>query len=164
MKVVDVAVQQIWSDRRVLTRALGQELASVSFFLDDDLSSKLPACLSLHIVARVVGAQIGETRVQPLQNGAVHMPLLQEIGGTLEGRIDNCRALNTSGSNTGWDGAVATGFTLTALGDVTLPLATIAKFVPLIGGLLAAALALVGNKVTVAIAHDDVVVHLPRTA
>ncbi len=157
-------VQQIWSDHKVLSRALGHELASVSFFLADDMSSHVPACLSLQIVARVVGVQIGETSVRPLQNGAVHMPLLQQIGGTLEGRIDNCRALSASGNNTGWDTAVAVAFQLTALGDVTLPLATIAKFIPLIGGLLSAALALVGNKVTIAIAHDDVVVHLPRTA
>ena len=159
-----MAVQTIWTEHKVLARALGFELASLQFSLDDDIAHPLPGSVSLQIVVRVAGVQIGESLIHPLRNGAVHVPLLAQIGGTLDGRVDNYRALDASGKTVAWHAAVALGFEITALGNVTVPIETIAKFVPVIGPLLSAALALVGNKVSVALAHDDLIVHLPRTA
>jgi hypothetical protein len=159
-----MAIQQILTERKVLSRALGFELASLSFFLNDDVAGHLPGSMSLQIVARVAGVQVGETTSNPLQNGDLHMKLLEPIGGTLDGRIVNHRALDASGANTGWNTAVAVGFQITAVGNVTIVAATIAKFVPVIGPLLSAALAIMGNKVTIELAHDDIIVHLPRTA
>jgi hypothetical protein len=157
-------MQQILSERKVLARALGYELASLSFFIDDDTSHPAPASLSLQIVVRIVGVQVGAATIAPIQNGPVHVPLLPAIGGTLDGRIDNYRALDRAGAPTAWGSAVAIAFAIAALGNMTVPVATIAKFVPVIGPLLSAALALSGNKITIALAHDDMIVHLPRTA
>ncbi len=159
-----MAVQQIWTERKVLARALGFELASLSFFLEDDTAGRVPDSLSLQVVVRVAGVQVGAVTVHPLKNEAIHVPLIDSIGGTLDGRIDDFRALDANGKNTGWASAVALGFRITALGNLVVTAATIAKFIPVIGPLLSAALAIVGNKVTIALAHDDVIVHLPRSA
>lgn len=159
-----MATQLIWNEHDVLARALGFELASLSFFLNDDTTNKPPASLSLQIVVRVAGVQIGATTVSPLANEEVHVGLLTQIGGTLDGQIDDLRALDATGAQTGWATATGVGFKITAIGDVTVTAEMISRFVPVVGPLLSAALAAKGKKITVALAHQDIVVHLPRTA
>ena len=159
-----MASQLIWSEHKVLARGLGLELAALTFDLNDDTARHPPASLSLQIVVRVAGVQIGATTVSPLANEEIKIPLLEAVGGTLDGRIDNLRALDGSGNAAGWGGAAALGFEITALGDVTITAETISKFLPVIGPLLSAALAASGKKVTLALAHQAIVVHLPRAA
>jgi len=159
-----LATQQIWTEHDVLARALGFELASLSFFLNDDTTKTPPASLSLQIVVRVAGVQIGTATVSPLANEKIHVSLLDAIGGTLDGQIDDLRAIDATGAQTGWGSATAVGFKITAIGDVTVTAEMISRFVPVVGPLLSAALAAKGKKITIALAHQDIVVHLPRTA
>ena len=156
-------LQEVWTDRKVLAKGpLGLELSSVSFFLFDELNEALPNSLRLQVVARIFGVQIGSTTINPLKNGAFSMPLLSQIGGDLNGRIDDLRPLDANGSSVAWSSAVGIGFTITALGDLVVPLATVLSIVPGLGAVAKAALAIFGNKLTINLAHDDVVVHLPR--
>ena len=58
------------------------------------------------------------------------MPLLSEVGGDLKGRIDDLRSLDAKGSSVPWTDAAGTGFTVTALGNVVVPLNEVLSIVP----------------------------------
>ncbi len=155
---------EIWSDRKVLAKALGFELASVGFFLEDDTEKALPGCLSLVVSVRVVGVQIGSTTINPLKDGPFQVAFKEPVGGAAQGRVDDTHAIDSSGASpAAWGNASAVGFRVTAVGDVTIPISAIAGLLPL-GPLIKLALAHFGNKVKVTLAHEDVVAHLPRHA
>ena len=157
-------IQEIWQERKVLARALGVELASTGFFLEDETTQQPPQSLSLLVNLRVVGVQLGSTRIAPLSNGEFHIDLAQPVGGTLKGRIDDLRALDAGGLATSdWKHAAALGFRVTALDDLTISAQQIAALVPVVGPILRIALNAFGNKVTVTLAHDDIVAHMSRS-
>ena len=155
--------QEIWQERKVLARAFGVELASVGFFLEDDVTQSPPHRLSLLMNLRVVGVQIGSTTVAPLADVPFQIDLVQPIGGDVKGRIDDLRALDGSGHQTAdWKDAAAVGFRVTALSNVAISAQQIAGLVPVLGPILKIALNAFGNTVTVTIAHDDIVAHMSR--
>ena len=156
--------QELWQERKVLARALGVELASAGFYLEDETTQQPPHSLSLTINLRVVGVQIGSTRIAPLANTPFQIDLAQPIGGNVKGRIDDLRAIDRNGQPApDWQRAAAVGFRVTALGDLTLSAQEIASLIPVVGPILRIALGRFGNNVTVTVAHDDIVAHMPRT-
>lgn len=155
-------LSQIWSDKKVLAHALGAELASVGFFLEEDTASQAtPNAFQLTINIRVLGVQIGATTIKPLANGPFSIPLLAQIGGQVDGRIDNWRGLDQNGAQVnapGWPGVASVGFTVTALAKVDVSFAALA--VPTSWALKIALKALGSPKVTIDIGHSDVVAHV----
>ena len=99
----------IWSDRLVPAHAMGVELASVAFSLSQDTSGPTTAnSFFLEIAVRVAGLEVGYTKVAPMQNGPVNVDL-GTLGQTIQGRIDNWRAMDERGANCAWNAASAVG-------------------------------------------------------
>jgi hypothetical protein len=162
-------ILQVWHDEPAI-KALGVEVASVGFWLTSDTTKPLPDSFALTINARVLGLQVGDVTVEPLQNGAVSMPLLESLGGTVQGKIDDWRALDGTGNvvdikkDPNWRTATSVGFSITAVADVTLNAGAITAVIPGLGGLAAAALAILGKQVKISVAHQLVLQTLPHGA
>jgi hypothetical protein len=157
-------ILQVWHDDSAV-RAHGLEVSSIGFWLTSDASKALPSSFSLLINARVLGAQVGSVTIDPMKNGNFTMPLLQKIGGTVEGRIDDWNAYDKAGNpvkDSAWKDAESVGFIVTGIADVTIAASTIVALIPGIGWLAKAALAVLGNKVKISVAHERVIAHLPH--
>jgi hypothetical protein len=158
---------QIWHDDSAV-KAHGLDVSSLGFWLTADTTKDLPHSFSLQITARVFGAQVGTVTIDPMKNETFSMPLLSSVGGTVDGRIDDWTAFDKGGkavddaSDPHWKTATTVGFTVTGIADVTITAGTIASVVPGLGLLAKAALAILGNKVKVSVAHRHVVAHLPH--
>jgi|ERR1700722_19960323 hypothetical protein len=158
---------QIWHDEPAV-RVHGLDVSSLGFWLASDSTKDLPQSFSLLINARVFGVQVGSVTINPMKNETFTMPLLSSIGGTVDGRIDNWTAYGKGGqpidnaADPHWKTATAVGFMITGLADVTISASTIASIIPGIGFLAKAALAILGNKVKISVAHQHVVVNLPH--
>jgi hypothetical protein len=96
------------------------------------------------------------------------MPLLSKIGGNVTGRIDDWQAFDKNGkpikstTDPKWKTADAVGFTVTGIADVTIPASALTALIPGLGWLAKAALATLGNKVKISVAHERVTAHLPH--
>jgi hypothetical protein len=157
---------QIWSDQPA-ARALGIEVSSIGFWLTSDTTQALPNSFSLLINARVLGLQVGSVTINPLKNGAFTMPLVEAAGGTVEGRIDDFGAFDKAGNpvastDAQWKTADSVAFLITGIADVTIPASAVTTLIPGIGWLAKAALAVLGNKVKITVAHQHVAAHLPH--
>jgi hypothetical protein len=158
---------QVWHDQPAV-RVHGFEISSIGFWLASDTTKDLPSSFSLLINARVLGVQVGSVTINPMKNGTFSMPLLASIGGTVEGRIDDFGAFDRAGKPLGagadphWKTADAIGFMITGVADATLSAGQISTLIPGLGWLAKAALATLGNKVKVSVAHQQVVAHLPH--
>lgn len=160
---------QVWHDESAL-RVGGIQASSIGYWLTSDTSKPLPSSFTLLLNARVFGAQVGTVTISPVKNGSFTMPLLAKVGGTVSGKIDDWQAYDKAGKpidnskDRKWATAASVGFTITGIADVTLTAKTIASLIPGIGFLAKAALATLGNKVHISVAHRKVVVHLPHGA
>jgi hypothetical protein len=154
---------QIWHDDSAV-QVHGLEASSLGFWLTADTTKPLPESFSLQITARVFGAQVGTVTIDPMKNGKFSMPLGASAG-TVEGKIDDWTAHDKDGhavEDPHWRTATTVSFTVTGVADVTITATTIAAVVPGLGLLAKAALAILGNKLKISIAHRHVVAHLPH--
>jgi len=129
----------VWHDERAL-KVGGVAVSSIGFWLTSDLEKDLPTSFSLLVNARVCGLQVGSVSV-PVKDGSTFtMPLLEKIGGTVEGRIDNWGALDNTRKTVDenvdqhWKTANEVTFTITGIADVTLPAGAISTLLPGLGG------------------------------
>lgn len=157
---------QVWHDNPSV-KAGGLSVSSIGFWLTSDTTRPLPESFSLLINARVFGVQVGSVTINPMKNGTFTMPLLSSIGGTVEGRVDDWTAYDknghpVAGSDTAWRTADSVGFTITGIADVTIPASAITTVIPGLGWVAKAALAILGNRVKISVAHEKVVAHLPH--
>jgi hypothetical protein len=158
---------QIWHDQPSV-KVLGVHVVSIGFWLTSDSTKPLPSSFSLLVDARVFGVQIGTTTIAPVQNGPFSMPLLASVGGTVDGRIDDWGGFDKGGApvdgtaDPSWSTVDSVGFVITGVADVTVTEGTIASLIPGLGWLAKAALAILGNKVKISVAHERVVAHLPH--
>lgn len=149
-------------------RVLGLNASSVDFWLTSDSAKDLPHSFTLLVNARVFGVQVGSVSIDPMRNGAVTMPLLAAIGGSVDGRIDDWGAFDKSGkpvaatADPHWKTADAVGFLITGVADVTIPASAVIALIPGIGWLAKLALTTLGNKVKITVAHERVLAHLPH--
>lgn len=160
---------QVWHDESAL-RVGAVHASSIGYWLTSDTTKPLPSSFTLLINARVFGAQVGSVTIAPVKNTSFSMPLLSKVGGTVSGRIDDWQAYDKAGKpidgrkDPKWKTAAAVGFTITGIADVTVTAKAIASLIPGIGFLAKAALATLGNKVHISVAHRRVVVHLAHGA
>jgi hypothetical protein len=158
---------QIWHDEPAV-KVSGLAVSSLGFWLTSDNTKPLPSSFTLLINARVFGVQVGTVSIDPMKNGTFSMPLLASIGGTVQGRIDDWNAYDKNGqpinetADPKWATADSVRFTVTGIADVTITATTVASIVPGLGWVAKAALAVLGNKVKISIAHESVSVHLPH--
>lgn len=158
---------QIWRDDRAVN-VHGLAVSSLGFWLSSDSTKVLPQSFSLLIDARIFGVQVGSVTIDPMKNGTFTMPLLAKVGGVLQGRIDGWSAYDRTGSvvdaqkDPNWSTAESVSFLITGIADVTISASTVAALVPGLGWAAKAALALLGGKVKISVAHDHVVAHLPN--
>lgn len=158
-----------WSDRVVFGHVAHLEVASATFEITADFSKSLPDAFTLTVTLRAAGVDIGSTSV-PVQNGqAVQINLTIPGGGDVQGRIDNWRGIDTQGNVIGdatdpsWSTASSVAFTLTSLGDFSIPVSAILALVPHLGWAIAAALALFGGgKIQVNIGHTEIALPIHR--
>jgi hypothetical protein len=156
---------QVWHDEPAV-KVHGLHVSSLGFWLTSDTTKDLPQSFALLINARVFGAQVGSVTINPVKNESFSMPLLSKIGGKVDGRIDNWTAYDKAGkavnnaADPHWKTATAVGFAVTGIADVTLTAGTIALIIPGLGWLAKIALAMLGDKVKISVAHQHVIAHL----
>jgi len=158
----------VWHDQPAV-KTHGLELSSVGFWLSSDTTKALPDSFSLLINARALGVQVGSVTIAPFKNGTFSMPLIAQVGGSVDGRIDDWGAFDAAGkpvdtaADPKWSTATSIGFTVTGIADVTIASNVIGALVPL-GWLAKAALSIFGNKVKISVAHEHVSQQLPHGA
>jgi len=158
----------VWHDQPAV-KTHGLELSSVGFWLNSDTSKDLPDSFSLLINARALGVQVGSVSIAPFKNGPFSMPLIAQIGGSVNGRIDDWTAFDAGGKpvdadkDPKWSTATSIGFTVTGIADVTIASNVISTIIPL-GWLAKAALAMFGGKIKISVAHEHVTQQLPHGA
>lgn len=157
-----------WSDRVVFGHVAHLEVASATYEVAADFTKSLPQAFTLTVTLRTAGLDVGSTAV-PLQNGPVQVPVAIPGAGSVQGRIDDWRAIDASGktidttADPAWSAAAAVAFTVTAMGNVTIPVTAILAKVPHLGWALDIALTLFGGgKVQVNLGHTPVVLPIHR--
>ena len=159
-----------WSDRKVFGHVAHLEVASATFEVLADFTKPLPTAFNLEITLRTAGVDVGNTTVA-VANGPVQFPLSIPGTGTVQGRIDDWRAIDNTGkvidntTDPAWSRASAVAFQITAIADVTIPISAIVALVPHLGWAISIALSLFGGgKVAVSIGHDPIVLPIHRDA
>ncbi len=163
-------IADYWSDRVVFGHVAHLEVASAAFEVTADFTKALPSAFNLGITMRAAGVDIGNGTF-PVQDGPVQIALAIPGCGSVQGRIDDWRGIDSAGNvidnaaDPTWKTASAVAFTLTAVGSVTIPVAAISALVPSLGWALSGALALFGGgRVQVNIGHAPVVLPIHRDA
>ncbi len=159
-------IVQVWHDQPAF-HVRGIEVSSIGFWLTSDSAKPLPHSFALQVTARVLGVAVGSATLDPMQNGSMTMPLLAGTAGTVEGKVCDWCAFDKDGkpvssSDTAWKSAASVAFMMTGVADVTLDATALAGVIPGLSFLAKAALAILGNKVKVSIAHEHVVAQLPH--
>lgn len=158
---------QVWHDDPAV-KVSGLAVSSLGFWLTSDSAKPLPQSFSLLINARVFGVQVGTVTINPMKNGTFTMPLLASVGGNVEGRVDDWNAYDKNGNQVNqandpnWRTADSVRFMITGIADVTIPATAVTTLIPGLGWLAKAALAVLGNRVKISVAHDNVIAHLPH--
>jgi hypothetical protein len=165
---MSTSTSQVWSDPKVLARVGGLHVATVGFFVSQDDAKPLPTAFELLVSLRLFGIQVGQTTVAPIANGPLSLPVgAGAYSSTILGEIDDWRGLGAdhqpvASADTSWSSAAAVGFRVVAKADVTIPLDLIVAAIPGISIIAKIAAGILGNKATVSLAHDDIVIPLHK--
>jgi hypothetical protein len=161
-----MAKLQVWSDTKVLARVGGLHVASVGFFVNQDDATPLPTAFELLVNLRLFGIQVGQTTVAPIANGPLSLPVgAGTYTSTIVGEIDDWRGVSAdhqpvASTDAQWSTAAAVAFRVVAKADVTIPLSVILAAIPGVSVIAKVAAGILGNKVAVSLAHDDIVIPL----
>jgi len=153
---------QIISDRKVLASALHFQLAAVDFTVFQDSTQQPPSGLSLAIDVRAAGAVVTQPFTVPLANGDISVNFVVPGQGPLRGSIQSVQPADVNGSTAGvtWDKATAVSFAVVAQATPAFAIASLLPGGIVLKGLLAAAVGVIGGKVTIDIAHTTIVAPL----
>jgi hypothetical protein len=161
---------QVWTDTKVLSRVGGLHVAAVGFFVSQDDAKPLPTAFELLVNLRLFGIEVGQTTVAPIANGPLTLPVgAGTYSSTILGEIDDWHGIGAdhqpiASTDASWSTAAAMGFRVVAKADITIPLDIILAALPGISVIAKIAAGILGNKVTVTLAHDDIVIPLHKGA
>lgn len=168
---------QVWDDKAHLF--LGEAGIYAHFYAFADwtkVDADLKNAFTFQIAIRVCGAQVWDTGIVPLQNGAItakpdpSIPASANVP-AIQGEIDDWAATNAQHVVTDtWSQASTVGFLVSSKADVTLPVSQLASLLGRVGGPIGAAagilatfaLASFGRKVRVTIGHNNVTIPVVR--
>ncbi len=139
----------------------------MSYEVRADFSKPVIDAFSFVVTLRALGVYLGSTTVDPIKNGPVTIDIVQPIGGTVQGRIDNWSAVNSQGepaTDPAWNDASVVSFLVTGTTNAALPIGAILGLAPGIGFLARAAIAVFGSAVTVNLGHRAIALPIHRDA
>ena len=148
---------QVYSERKVLARAAGHDVAALDITVFQDPQQPCPKALQVALDLRIFGADVTSDWQMPLCDQAVQLTFRVPGTGTLGGKIDDVQGIDAHGAATDWTKAVAASFTLTGTAAVTLEILTLLPGLPV---LLRPIVALLGGKVHVDLGSTKVVAPL----
>ena len=128
-------------------------------YVDTAKLKSLQSAFTFQAMVRAGGADLFDTKVIPLKNGAITAKPTVPGGsalGSVSGEIDDWNFTSVS-----WAKTTGVRFLVSAKGDVTIPLSKIASLVPAVGPLLSVAAKLFG-KVRVTVGHENVLIPIQR--
>lgn len=120
-------IQQVWESQD------GWKVLGLRYYVHQDFDKQpdIGTSFDLVISARVLGAQIGQCIVNPLQDtNPLTMQLIEGIGGTFKGQLDDWQGYLPDGqTKAGWaQGGLGTArFLLTLDVDITAPIPILGK-------------------------------------
>ena len=165
-----MAKGEVWNEVRTLFKLGAIKVVEARLFVAQDDSANLSNAFQMLVSLRILGAQIDDdptTNNFPVANGSVSLPVaVARFSGNVDGAVANWHGSDPDGSNSSdpsWAKAEKVGFSLSALGKITVPVADVVSLVPGVGGILRILLnALPGQRVTFALGQVDVDIPVHR--